>query len=329
MIALDLARSRSDLVAWLAQLGMPAPAAEVVVDHVLAAEVVGRRSHGLRLLLWLFRSAAAHVESEVAIETSERGTLVVTAGGLPGIYAVHQAVEAVVRAHADGRGVVTVAVRGFTGSTGCLGLFAHRLAQEGSIGMVAATSPSIMAPPGTATAVLGTNAMALGAPVAGSSPLVVDFSSSAWSYGDIALARARGECLPEGVLLDRSGAPTTDPREVVDGSILPSGGHRGWSQALLVEVLAGAAVGGKVGQADGGESAFVLSLAPHAFGGSPSTALGVLVGQLLAAAPGPDAGGAHIPGARFEQLEPWPDTVEVETSTLERLVGAGGPALDR
>ena len=329
MTTIDLHRARQDLTGWLGNLGMPTEVAEAVVDHVLAAEVVGRRSHGLRLLGWIARSAAAHGAEEVAVEVREHGTVTIAAAGLPGIYALQRAMDEAIRQHEAGRHVVAVAVTGATGSTGCLGLHVHRLAQHGVTGLLVATSPSIMAPPGTATVVLGTNATALAAPVAGAPPLVMDFSSSAWSYGDIALARERGEAVPEGVLLDRTGAPTTDPRDVVEGSILPNGGHRGWAQALLVEALAGAAVGGKVGRADGGDSALVLSIGPDAFGGSPSASLRTLVGQLRDAKPGPDAEAAHIPGERFARLDPWPTAVEVASSTLERLADAGGPALDR
>lgn len=327
MTTVDRAQARRELVAWLKGLGMPTPAAEGVVDHVLAAEVIGRRSHGLRLLPWIARGAAAAEAAEVTVEAREPGTLTVEAGGLPGIYAIQRAVDEALRAHADGRKVVNVAVTGFVGTTGCLGLHVRRAAEHGCTGLVAATSPSIMAPPGTITATLGTNALALAAPVAAAAPLVVDFSSGAWSYGDVALAQARGTVLPDGVVIDRSGAATTDPKAVMEGSILPSGGHRGWSQALLVEALAGAAVGGKVGRADGGDSAFVLSIGPDAFGGAPSDAMAALVEQLLAAEPGPEGRAAHIPGERFRRLDDGWERLEVEPVTMDRLIRAGGPRL--
>ncbi|MBU6215969.1 MAG: Ldh family oxidoreductase [Acidobacteria bacterium] len=329
MTVIDRTRARTDLAGWLGGSGMPPPAAETVVDHVLAAERVGRGSHGLRLLPRIARNAGTHDGTEVVVDEREPGTLVVDAVGLPGIHALHRAVDEVIRCRSTGRHVVTVAVTGFTGTTGCLGLFAHRIARSGATGLVTATSRSIMAPPGTATPLLGTNALALASPVDGGAPLVVDCSSSATSFGDVALARLRGEQLPEGVALDRSGAATTDPWEVIDGSLLPSGGHRGWSQALVVEVLAGAVVGGKVGRADGGESALVLAVGPESFGGSPPAALRILVDQITASEPGPGGVSAHVPGGRFELVDrPWAE-VEVETAVLEGVVAAGGPRLDR
>jgi len=327
--AIDRSRARADLTGWLAGSGMPLPVAEVVIDHVLAAERVGRGSHGLRLLPRIARAAGTHDGTDVVVDEREAGTLLVDAVGLPGIHALHRAVDELIRCRSTGRHVVTVAVTGFTGTTGCLGLFAHRIARSGATGLVTATSRSIMAPPGTATPLLGTNALAIASPVDGGAPLVVDFSSSATSFGDVALARLRGERLPEGVALDRSGVVTTDPWEVVDGSLLPSGGHRGWSQALVVEVLAGAAVGGKVGRADGGESALVMALGPEAFSGSPPAAMRTLVDQITASTPGPDGVSAHVPGGRFELLDRSWAEVEVEPSVLEGVLSAGGPRLDR
>lgn len=332
MVVIDRRRARADLVTWLAGLGLPHGATEGVVDHVLAAEVVGRRSHGIRLLPWIATGAGGQEGDDVVVTAREPGTLLVAALGLPGIYAVQRAMEAALTDHDRGRQVVSIAVTGYFGSTGCLGLHVRRLAQRGATGFVAATSPSIMAPPGTATALLGTNAMALGAPVSSASPLIVDFSSTTWSYGDVALARSRGKALPDGVVLDRSGAASTDPRDVVDGSLVPSGGHRGWAQALLVEALAGAAVGGKVGLADGGDSSFVLSIGPDAFGGSPPASMKGLIDQLRSATPGPDGATAHLPGERYERLNGWPEAIRdiaVEPSALQRLTNAGGPRLDR
>jgi (2R)-3-sulfolactate dehydrogenase (NADP+) len=327
--SVDRIRARSDLIGWLVGLGMPSPAADTVVDHVLAAETIGRGSHGLRLLPRIARSAGVHDGAEVVVEEREPGTLVVDALGLPGIHALHRAVDEVTRCRSRGRHVVTVAVTGFTGTTGCLGLHAHRIARTGSTGLVTATSRSIMAPPGAASPLLGTNALAVASPVDGGDPLVVDCSSSETSFGDVALARLRGEQLPEGVALDRSGAATTDPWAVVDGSLLPSGGHRGWSQALLVEVLAGATVGGKVGRADGGESAFVLAIGPDAYRGSPPTAMLSLVDQITSSEPGPDGRSAHVPGGRFSLLERAGDEVDVDPSVVEGVASAGGPRLDR
>jgi (2R)-3-sulfolactate dehydrogenase (NADP+) len=49
--------------------------------------------------------------------------------------------------------------------------------------------------------------------------------------------------IPLGWALDSNGAPTTDPREALAGSMLPAGGYKGAGIALIVEVLAAALTG--------------------------------------------------------------------------------------
>jgi len=54
--------------------------------------------------------------------------------------------------------------------------------------------------------------------------------------------RNRKEQTPPGWLIDADGKPTTDPNALYgkpEGSILPVGGHKGYSLALMVEVLGG------------------------------------------------------------------------------------------
>lgn len=329
-VAIDRRAATLATARWLESLGLPQRASDVVAGHVVDAESVGRESHGLRLLPALARGITRSTElpADVTVAERESGTLVVDASGLPGIYALHRATDEVMNGHVDGRSVVATGVVGFRWTTGCLGLFAHRLAGAGLTSLVLVTSPPIMAPPGGAHPLLGTNAISFGAPTGDGTPIVGDFASSERSYGDIALARDRNESVPLGVLLDSAGSPTTNPSDVVDGTLVPSGGHRGWSQALLVELLAGALVGGKVGRGHGGESALVLSFALDAFAATDAAgAARELVEQIRSTSTAPDGRPAHVPGARYERLGAPGATLDVPTESLRRIEAMGGPAL--
>lgn len=326
----DRSSAVSELTRWLESLGLPVRAATVVVDHVVSAELVGRRTHGFRLLPALARgvSTSSGTPDDVAVEETEPGTLLVDGGGLPGIYAVHRAADECRRGHDRGRRVMSAGVVGFTGTTGCLGLFAHRLAEAGLTGLVLATSPPIMAPPGGVQPLLGTNAIAFGAPTRTGSPVVGDFASSEWTYGDVALARDEDDVVPMGVMRDATGQPTTDPAAIVDGTLVPSGGHKGWCQALLVELLAGALVGGKVGFGSGGESALVLSFTADSFAAvDPTGAATELVEQIHSLDVAPDGPPPRAPGGRFEQLRRRGATLDVGLATLRRIEDMGGPTL--
>jgi delta1-piperideine-2-carboxylate reductase len=76
-------------------------------------------------------------------------------------------------------------------------------------------------------------------------PLVFDQSSSVMANGDVQIARREGRQLPPGTGIDRDGNPTTDPNAVLEGgALLPFGGHKGNSIALMVEILSAALTGG-------------------------------------------------------------------------------------
>lgn len=120
---------------------------------------------------------------------------------------------------------------------GALGHFAERLAAEGMVGIAATNGPALLAGAGSTKPVYCTNPLAFAAPVAGAPPLVIDQSSSATAYVNIARAAERGEPIPEGWALDAAGNPTTDAKEAVSGALLAFGGARGANIALMVEVL--------------------------------------------------------------------------------------------
>ena len=90
------------------------------------------------------------------------------------------------------------------------------------------------------------------------------------------LAERDGHTLPPGVGITADGTPTMDPSEVLKGCILPFGGYKGASIALMIELLVGPLIGeassieaakrhGSVGgPPQGGE--LVLAFDPEKFG---------------------------------------------------------------
>jgi (2R)-3-sulfolactate dehydrogenase (NADP+) len=105
-----------------------------------------------------------------------------------------------------------------------------------------ANASSTMAPWGGKTPFFGTNPWSMAAPRQGA-PLILDSSSSATAYVNLAKAAAKGEALPPGWALDAEGRPTTDADAALKGSIAPAGGHKGGALALMVEVLAAGLTG--------------------------------------------------------------------------------------
>ena len=125
---------------------------------------------------------------------------------------------------------------------GVLGYFTSRLARQGLVALMFANASCTMAPWGGRRPFFGTNPWSMAAPRLGA-PLVIDTSSSATAYVNLAQAARTGAPIPPHWALDAEGQPTTDAQAALAGSIAPAGGHKGSALALMVEVLAAGLTG--------------------------------------------------------------------------------------
>ncbi|MBI3121000.1 MAG: Ldh family oxidoreductase, partial [candidate division NC10 bacterium] len=83
---------------------------------------------------------------------------------------------------------------------------------------------------------------AFACPTGSGVPISFDIATTMAAEGKVRVKRNRKEPLPPGWVLDADGNPTTDPNAIYGsppGTILPVGGHKGYSLALMIEVLAG------------------------------------------------------------------------------------------
>ena len=99
-----------------------------------------------------------------------------------------------------------------------------------------------MAPWGGRAPRLSTNPFAFACPTGSAVPISFDVATTVAAEGKVRVKRNRKEQTPPGWLIDADGKSTTDPNALYgkpEGSILPVGGHKGYSLALMVEVLGG------------------------------------------------------------------------------------------
>jgi len=131
-----------------------------------------------------------------------------------------------------------IALMGISNAYACgvLGYFTRRIANAGLVAIMTTNSSAAMAPWGGNIPFLGTNPWSFAAPRE-QTPLVIDSSSTATAYINVANAAAEGQSIPADWALDKEGHPTTDPNAGLAGSIAPAGGHKGAALALMVEVL--------------------------------------------------------------------------------------------
>jgi LDH2 family malate/lactate/ureidoglycolate dehydrogenase len=158
-------------------------------------------------------------------------------------------------AHAREHGLAAAAVR-HSGHIGRLGEYAERAAGQGLIGVVtvgqAGPDVGVMVLHGGRQRFLGANPWAVGVPAQGRPPMIFDGSTSTIAEGKVRLARAKGVPLPPGCIIDRDGAPSTNPEDFyAGGAIVPLGGavagHKGYGLAMASALIGGLAM---VGDAD-------------------------------------------------------------------------------
>jgi len=91
---------------------------------------------------------------------------------------------------------------------------------------------------------LGTNPISMSVPSKNNGiAFQFDQSTSAIAIGKIRVAAANGEEIPEGWAVDKDGNPTTDPNEALEGSLLSSGGYKGFGFGLMAEILSSGLTG--------------------------------------------------------------------------------------
>jgi delta1-piperideine-2-carboxylate reductase len=233
------------LTAIFVRHGCSEHVAALLAADMAAAERDGALSHGIFRVagnLGSLKSGWVDGKAEPAIEDVAPGMLRVDGRNgfaQAGLAAARPRLIAKARAN----GIALLTMRN-SHHFGALWPDIEPFAREGLLALMMVNSMANVVPHGGTRRLYGTNPLALAVPRTGTDPLVFDQASSAWSNGDVQIARREGRQLPEGVGVDRDGQPTTDPAAVLEGgALLPFGGHKGSSIAMMMEVM-GAALAG-------------------------------------------------------------------------------------
>lgn len=229
--------------ACLTESGASPTQAGAVARSIRDAEAEGTRGIGLGYLPWYcghLRVGKIAGHAVPALRRAAPGKVMVDANdGFA--HPAYEAGEAALVEAARSQGIAMLGIRNAY-ACGVLGYFTARLARQGLVAMMFANASATMAPWGGRKPFFGTNPWSLSAPRAGA-PLILDSSSSATAYVNLATAAAREEAIPPHWALDAEGRPTSDAQAALGGTIAPAGGHKGSALALMVEVLAAGLTG--------------------------------------------------------------------------------------
>jgi hydroxycarboxylate dehydrogenase B len=327
----------------LAAAGSSAEEARKVAVRLVDANLTGHDSHGvIRVPQYVGQvqdgTIVPNRNAEVIRETD---TVTVLDGHFGyGQVVGEQAVQAAID-RARRHGIAMTALRR-SAHLGRLGDWAEMAAAAGlaSLHFVNATGiPLRVVPHGGRDGRGTTNPIAIGIPVEGRGPVVLDFATSAIAEGKVRVARNKGVEIPPDCLLDAEGRPTTDPSMLYTdppGNLVPFGGatsgHKGGALWLMVDLLAGAFTGGGCSRPPEGDARFSSSMlsiviAPKAYAdaGAVGAEIERHVDFVKSARPRAPGGEVLLPGeperrARAERLA---HGIAIDPTTWDHILTSG------
>lgn len=243
----------------LSAKGVSDAEAAVVAAELCEANLVGHDSHGLmRIVQYSQMMDDGYVRPGQPFEILRDGPVSAVADGHFNFGQV-SASEALRLGLAKARaaGAATILLRNCN-HVGRLGSYTHAAARQGIVAMMAvnAPGPGGVAPFGGMERRLGTNPISIAAP-AGEDALVLDMTTSATAEGKLRVSHQKGESIPEGLIIDGHGRPSTNPGDYYSkpyGAILPLGGalmgHKGFGLSVMIDVLCGVLSGSGVARED-------------------------------------------------------------------------------
>jgi LDH2 family malate/lactate/ureidoglycolate dehydrogenase len=284
--------------------------ADGLAQLLLDSELRGHPDHGvaaLGLLCELYRGDKLNPRPQVSVLRETDGALLLDGDRGCGPSAPMRAMRWCIERARERQGMAVAAVRDW--QLLVCAPYARAAAEAGLIGFACTNYNPLVAPPGGRTPVFGTNPFAYGLPAEGHPPLVLDVATTVIAMQKVRVAAAAGEPVPEGLIFDPEGRPTTDPADLfAGGSLAPLGSphapHKGFGLALFIDALSGVLSGAGFarGLLDGAPGSFLWALDVEAF--LPRGAfLARMDAQIADVKRGERAAGVdelHLPGERGE-----------------------------
>jgi L-2-hydroxycarboxylate dehydrogenase (NAD+) len=219
----------------LTRAGMTPQAAAVVAEHLIDANLCGHEFSSLPRVLAIaeeLRNKPPPGDIRVVRE-NECSAVIDGADNIAYVVSIHAIDKAM---EICGKNGVAVVAANNTWFSGRLAYYVERAARRGYVALHTTNSTARVAPYGGIERLMGTNPIAIAFP-SEDDPLVIDIGTSATTWGDVVLARTKGEPLPTDVAVDAAGRPTTDPAAALGGAFLAWGGHRGSALSVAVQLL--------------------------------------------------------------------------------------------
>jgi uncharacterized oxidoreductase len=239
-----------EFVAMVMRAGGSAPdEADTIARRLVDANCVGHDSHGVirvsKYLEWVREGWLRPNQQPSLVMDSE--ALAIIDGNRGFCQVIGEFAARLGIAKAAKRGIAMIGLRN-CGHLGRVGDWAEMAAAGGQVSLhfLNTSGAQRVAPYGGRDRRLSTNPISIGVPVEDGDPVILDVTTSTVAEGKLMVAMNKGERVPEGWIIDRDGAPTTDPKAFYDGgALLTVGAHKGSGLSIVTDLLAGAVSTGR------------------------------------------------------------------------------------
>ena len=234
------------------RLGAPCEYAELVVDTLIEANLVGHESHGIHYVTRYaerIKNGIIDPTARPEVTNETPSTAIIdghwTFGQVTATKAMRLAIEKAKKTSISAVGAI------HCNHIGRLGAYSMLAAESDMVGFLMANGVHpVVQPFGGASRVFGTNPISVAAPAGEQKPFLLDFSTSAVAEGKVGMAAMNKTKIPLGWIVDNDGHDTDDPLDfsLQNGSVGENGrllsfgardGHKGYCLTILMEILGG------------------------------------------------------------------------------------------
>ena len=254
--------------AAMVNAGLRPQEADITAEHYLENEMSGKASHGMVRVVEAIKAIQKYGAPSQAPSTEhDTGSMVrFDAQGQIGAVAGHFAMNEAIN-RAPQHGIALIGIHNYIASSGSMAYYLRRIADAGLVAFMGCNSVALVTPPGGKERMIGTNPIGVCIP-GENEHLIADLATSAYAYGKIMVHKEKNEPIPEGVMIDAMGQPSTNPEDAHNGAILPLAGYKGFSLGLMIELMAGPLIGAKALKKElcDEDGLFIIAINPKAMG---------------------------------------------------------------
>jgi L-2-hydroxycarboxylate dehydrogenase (NAD+) len=287
----------------LTKQGLSQEDAEIIFAEYLDGELRGRECHGFAFFK---KFGAKLVDSSAKEEVlkDEDNLIFIDGGGKLGQLVCNKYVPRLIE-KAKSKSIAMMGIKNMH-SYLMPGTYARMIAENDLVGFIFNYGGKArIAPTGSIDPMLATNPIAVGIP-SNNLPIVIDLATSKTAMGKVRLAEKLGLELEPDCCIDKDGKPTINPEKAMEGAIFPFGGYKGYSMALMVEVLSKTMFGlGGCKENVGKRGFFFMAINPAAFQDINEFKENVskLISEIKSARKAEGIKEIFVPGERSERLK--------------------------